>query len=47
MNIYAQVLDNSEVEKVEKTEFTPNASCNKVLSQVQFGHVGMTVGQGT
>lgn len=47
MNIYAQVSDNSEVEIAAKTEFTPNASGNKVLSQVQFGHVGTTVGQGT
>lgn len=45
MNIYAQVPDNSEVEIAEKTEFTPNASGNKVLSQVQFGHVWMSVGE--
>ena len=47
MSIHAQVPDNSEIEIAEKTEYTPNASGNKVLSQVQFGHVGTGVGQGT
>ena len=45
MNIYAQVPDNSEVDIVEKTEYVFNASGNKVLSETQFKHVWMSVGE--
>jgi hypothetical protein len=45
MNIYEQVSDNSEVEKAEKTENVFNASGNNPLSEIQFKHVWMSVGE--
>ena len=45
MSIYAQVPDKSEIEVVEKTEYVFNASGNKVLSETQFKHVWMSVGE--
>jgi hypothetical protein len=47
MNIYAQVPDNSEVEIVEKTENIFYASGNNSLSEIQFKHVWMSVGEQT
>ena len=51
MSVYAQLPDNSEIEiaekteKTEKTEYVFNASGNKVLSETQFKHVWMSVGE--
>ena len=45
MKIYAQVPDNSEAEIVEKTENVFNASGNNPLSQIQFKHVWISVGE--
>jgi hypothetical protein len=45
MNIYAQVPDNSEVEIAENTENVFNASGNNPLSEIQFKHVWMSVGE--
>jgi hypothetical protein len=45
MSIYAQVPDNSEIEIVQKTEYVSNASGNKPLSEIQFRHVWMSVGE--
>lgn len=45
MSIYAQVPDKSEIEVAEKTEYVFNASANKVLSETQFKHVWMSVGE--
>lgn len=45
MNICAQMPDNSEVEIEEKTENVFNASGNNPLSEIQFKHVWMSVGE--
>ena len=45
MNIYAQVPGNSEVEIEEKTLNVIDASGNNPLSELQFKHVWMSVGE--